>query len=1457
MVKYKKQLYLLITLALVLSSFSFDNHTAGAATLLSDDFTGTTIDTAKWNEIDPAGAGGTSGNIQQNGSLSIANSFSSGNWAQNGLISQNSFSNTNLSISAVMTRGSDQLLGYGDYNFQSAGTKSYIIDLSSGGCLMLVWDNGSLANNTSCGSNISGATYELRLVSGGFEAYANGTLKGTLSTSTVVNNKPVYLESSAAASTYDDVLVTGVSNNTAPDAPTSLSATAGDTQVGLTWSAPVNNGGSAITDYLVEYKLTSSGSWNTFNDGTSTSASATVTGLTNNSSYDFRVSAINAIGTSSPSSTATATPSPPTVPAAPTIGTATAGNGQASVSFTPGSNGGSAITSFTVTSSPGGFTGSGSSSPITVSGLSNGTAYTFTVTATNAIGTSSASSASNSVTPSTEVPTSIANLSLWLDGSDTNSITTSSGNITQINDKSGNDNNATASGGFTPALISNAQNGRSVMRFNGTSNYLTISNSVTYRTVVVVAKYNGTTFSDYNGIVGDPTGSSPNNGHIVNGVAGTEKIASATSSYTSAYRDGTSIAGSGGHDFSPLNEYWIGVFELPASNTNTTSSIGFINGGSRYWNGDIAEVIAYSSTLTVDQRTSLEAYLSTKWNITVAGPSSPGAPTGVSADPGDAQVALTWSAPGSNGGSSITDYQIEYKLSSDSSWTTFNDGTSTSTSATVTGLTNNSSYDFRVSAINGVGTGTASSTATATPHAPTAPSAPTGVSANAGNAQATVSFSTPASGGSPITSYTVTSSPGGLTASGSSSPITVTGLTNGQSYTFTVTATNAIGTSSASAASNSVTPATIGNVLVDDFTGTTINTSKWNEIDPGGLGGTSGSIQQNGSLTIANSYVGGAWGANALVSQDSFVATNLEFSATMTAGSSPLLGYGDYVFGDPANTAYLLYLTGPGSGILGLVWQGGSFAQTSCGSADVGAATYKMKIISGGFEVYKNNSLLCTVNTGVVITNKPVFMENATTASTFDDVLVYGTATVHSVPDAPTIGTATAGDSQASVTFSAPANNGGSTITSYTVTSSPGGLTASGSSSPITVTGLTNGQSYTFTVTATNSVGTSAASAASNSATPTAPPAPGQVTNLEALGVNQQVLLNWDAPGSGGSPSDYAIFYKLSSDSTWTAFIDGVSAVTKTTVTGLTNGAAYDFQVFAVNGGGSGTGSATATATPNAISTLAFVITGESNSGGIGLNSDATSQEMQPHSAVQIMNLTSGNFQFENLQIGVNNLRDHAGLESYYDNSHGFELQLANSTEANAFPDNPQVYLIKTGHGGSTVSQWDVNGTYWTKFLQRTNAGKASVPAGRQWVVWMSLGINDSIAGTPTSTWKAAMVAHINKIKAQLPGAIIVMTEFQSMTAGSGYPAYNAIMDQIAAEEANVYVIDSTGAALRDGNHWSYSGLKTVTSRMVTVTENALGLVYPGTPTGLNVTPSGTQAALPCTLMGAARRQLL
>jgi hypothetical protein len=99
-----------------------------------------------------------------------------------------------------------------------------------------------------------------------------------------------------------------------------------------------------------------------------------------------------------------------------------------------------------------------------------------------------------------------------------------------------------------------------------------------------------------------------------------------------------------------------------------------------------------------------------------------------------------------------------------------------------------------------------------------------------------------------------------------------------------------------------------------------------------------------------------------------------------------------------------------------------------------------------------------------------------------------GKAAPYDPPAAPTIGTATISYTTATISFTAPADNGGSTITSYTATSSPGNLTGTlnqAGSGSITVSGLTGGTAYTFTVKATNSAGTSTASSASNSATAT------------------------------------------------------------------------------------------------------------------------------------------------------------------------------------------------------------------------------------------------------------------------------------------------------------------------------------------------------------------------------------
>lgn len=98
-----------------------------------------------------------------------------------------------------------------------------------------------------------------------------------------------------------------VANTAVPQPPFDLLTTPGALEMALAWSVPFD-GNSTLTDYIVEFKLATATDWNTFADGTSTDAFATVTGLTAALLYDFRISAVNSVGTSAVSETASDTP---------------------------------------------------------------------------------------------------------------------------------------------------------------------------------------------------------------------------------------------------------------------------------------------------------------------------------------------------------------------------------------------------------------------------------------------------------------------------------------------------------------------------------------------------------------------------------------------------------------------------------------------------------------------------------------------------------------------------------------------------------------------------------------------------------------------------------------------------------------------------------------------------------------------------------------------------------------------------------------------------------------------------------------------------------------------------------------------------------------------------------------------------------------------------------------------
>ena len=179
------------------------------------------------------------------------------------------------------------------------------------------------------------------------------------------------------------------------------------------------------------------------------------------------------------------------------------------------------------------------------------------------------------------------------------------------------------------------------------------------------------------------------------------------------------------------------------------------------------------------------------------------------------------------------------------------------------------------------------------------------------------------------------------------------------------------------------------------------------------------------------------------------------------------------------------------------------------------------------------------------------------------------------VPDKPRNLEAAAGDGQVTLRWRAPLSNGGSAIIGYWYQVNGGELEPAGSDLTETVRGLTNGQSYTFAVLARNNEGDGPAE--STTATPNPQP-PGMPQGLTARAGDGQVTLSWTAPATGGTPTGYQA--RSGVDGRWSDWAP-TSSMTGHTVTGLTNGTEYTFEVQAVNDADSGP-SASATATPMA-----------------------------------------------------------------------------------------------------------------------------------------------------------------------------------------------------------------------------------------------------------------------------------
>jgi hypothetical protein len=172
-----------------------------------------------------------------------------------------------------------------------------------------------------------------------------------------------------------------------PNAPVIITVTPGNTELSISFT-PGDNGGSPITDY--EYSTNNGTDWTS--SGT-TSSPIIITGLTNGVTYQIRLRAININGNGTPSTAVSGTPS--TIPSAPSIIAVTPGNTELSVSFTPGDDGGSSITNYEYSTNNGtNWTSSGTtSSPIIITGLTNGTTYQVRLRAININGNGTPSTA--------------------------------------------------------------------------------------------------------------------------------------------------------------------------------------------------------------------------------------------------------------------------------------------------------------------------------------------------------------------------------------------------------------------------------------------------------------------------------------------------------------------------------------------------------------------------------------------------------------------------------------------------------------------------------------------------------------------------------------------------------------------------------------------------------------------------------------------------------------------------------------------------------------------------------------------------------------------------------------------------------------------------------------------------------------------------------------------------------
>ena len=586
---------------------------------------------------------------------------------------------------------------------------------------------------------------------------------------------------------------------TVPSVPLSLTATPSSQAVALTWKLPTSDGGSAITDYKIEYALSNSTSWTVFAHAPSVARTANITGLINGTQYSFRVSAVNAVGTGTATAPVLATPVAPATLTSPLNLTGTVGRQTATLWWQqPSSIPGSAITDYIIESS----VNSGSTwttvndgvsinRTFTVTGLS-AVAYSFRVKAVNSTGTSPASNTVVLTPLSIDPPSAPRALAVYasFNGATLYWATPSSdggSRITGYRAEYSTDGGATWT---TSEIISVIRRSMS---------YSNLVGGVPHKFRVFAINAVGTS------VASSVVDSTP----VAATVSSEPRFFNGFLSGTNAYLSWTRPLMTGG---SAITSYttW-----MSTDSGATWRSIAVTNANVRNFRvSSLAYGVQYQFRVTATNAVGISAP-SSILPLELRGIGTPNPPSSVRATVSTTSITLTWSAVVAKA-APVTDYIVEYRTDTSVAWSTWNDGVSTAVSATLTNMTPDVPVSLRVKAVNTYGASPASAMVTVTPRSPaTAPTAPLSVTTTAGDTRVAVRWVTPSStGGSAITSYTVTSTPGGFTCTTSTNACVVTELTNGESYTFTVTATNVIGTSVASEPSAPVSPVASGSTTM-------------------------------------------------------------------------------------------------------------------------------------------------------------------------------------------------------------------------------------------------------------------------------------------------------------------------------------------------------------------------------------------------------------------------------------------------------------------------------------------------------------------------------------------------------------------------------------------------------------------------------------------------------------------